>query len=156
LKVSEILRHEKELATKESEHPSKVFVSWFEELNNFDNKTSESLSAIEKDKLAQMLWLWYDYHTEKYDRTLPHTPVGRWGEALVIGEEFVKLSNGYARNLYLKMKKVSFIFGIEEEFMFKAKMSDFRAVHVDKMFDQYREMIEHESDLFERLKAAGL
>lgn len=156
LKMSEVLRHEKELSVEKPKHPSEVFVKWFEELNSFGNKTTESLSSTEKEKLARMLWLWYDYHTEKYDRTLPHTPVGRWGVALVTGEEFVKLSNGYARNLYLKMKKVSFIFGIEEEFMFKAKMSSYRAVHVDKMFEQYREMIEHESDLFERLKAAGL
>lgn len=156
LKVSEILRHEKELATKESEHPSKVFVKWFEELNNFDNKTSESLSVIKKDKMAQMLWLWYDYHTEKFDRTLPHIPFGKLGEAKVVGSESVSLSNGHARKLYIKMKQAAFILGVTKEIMFKSKMSSYRAIPVSKMFTDYETATKNESKLFEELKKAGL
>lgn len=57
-------------------------------------------------KEAYLLWLYYDYVTEMFDRNLPHKISGRGGEARVRGD-YVSYSNSHAKTVMNFISKVA-------------------------------------------------
>ncbi|MFP2985355.1 hypothetical protein KM776_11115 [Bacillus velezensis] len=77
---------------------------------------------------ADMLWLWYDYHTEIFDRSLPYTVVAPDDETTAIPTRFpyTSWSNNNAQKLLNDIYWIANAHGVSAEEMFRAKMSEVR------------------------------
>ncbi|MGF9745719.1 hypothetical protein ABEX05_00335 [Bacillus velezensis] len=77
---------------------------------------------------ADMLWLWYDYYTEIFDRSLPYTVTAPDDETGVIPIQFPYTSWSYnnAQKLLNDIYWVAKVHGVSAEEMFRAKMSEVR------------------------------
>lgn len=99
-----------------------------------------------KAKIAHLLWLWYDYDTEQYDRTFPHVK-GRQGEAMIIDGTYRSMSKLYAKN------QLSYIWGISRRYsittleMNIAKNNSQRNLMTDAMLEDFQQTMIREEDL---------
>lgn len=77
---------------------------------------------------ADMLWLWYDYHTEIFDRSLPYTVATPGDETGVIPTRFPYTiwSHNNAQKLLNDIYGIAKAHGVSAEEMFRAKMSEVR------------------------------
>ncbi|MCY9011436.1 hypothetical protein MOE50_21045 [Bacillus inaquosorum] len=77
---------------------------------------------------ADMLWLWYDYHTEIFDRSLPYTVTAPNDETAVIPTRLPYTSWSYnnAQKLLNDIYWIAKAHGVTAEEMFRAKMSEVR------------------------------
>ncbi|WP_437132732.1 hypothetical protein [Bacillus atrophaeus] len=77
---------------------------------------------------ADMLWLWYDYHTEIFDRSFPYTVAAPDDETAVIPTRFPYTSWSYnnAQKLLKDIYWIAKAHGVSSEEMFRAKMSEVR------------------------------
>lgn len=111
----------------------------------FDEYYGES----KETKIARLLWLWYDYHTEMHDRTFPHIK-GRHGEAMIIDSMYRSMSNLYAKNQLNYIWGVSRRYGITSLEMNAAKNSSPRNLMTDAMLEDFQQtMIREEGILME-------
>ncbi|MGG0943442.1 hypothetical protein ABE143_14455 [Bacillus subtilis] len=75
---------------------------------------------------ADMLWLWYDYHTEIFDRSLPYTVATPDDETAVIQTRFPYTIWSYnnAQKLLKDIYWIAKTHEVSAEEMFQAKMSE--------------------------------
>lgn len=97
----------------------------------------------DKYEYAELLWLWYDYYTETYDRRLPNV-VSPYDSTSVIpvGES----RNASGKNAALIRNDIYWVakhYGIDNELMQRAKVNRFQkgeaAQYRIDLFLQYRE-----------------
>lgn len=70
---------------------------------------------------VELLWLWYDYHTEKYDQQLSNIPSPNdEGAVIVIGENR-HLSEKHARSLHREIHDVAKFYEVPVELMASEK-----------------------------------
>lgn len=77
---------------------------------------------------AQLLWLWYDYYTETYDRSLWGTVPSKHDETMVVFKscEARCLANKNAERVRKEIYAVAEQCNINNEVMMKAKNDSFR------------------------------
>ncbi|MCY7767992.1 hypothetical protein [Bacillus inaquosorum] len=77
---------------------------------------------------ADMLWLWYDYHTEIFDRSLPYTVAATHDKTAVIPTRFPYTIWSYnnAQKLLKDIYWIAKAHEVSAEEMFQAKMSEIR------------------------------
>jgi hypothetical protein len=66
---------------------------------------------------VELLWLWYDYHTEKYDQQFSDIPCPHdEGAVMLIGKQRY-LSNSYAMRLHKEIHSIAKFYKITVELM---------------------------------------
>lgn len=95
----------------------------------------------EYDK-AQLLWLWYDYHTEIYDRSLWGTAPSRHDETMVVfrSYESQSLASKNAAEIRRKIYNIAKYYNISNETMMNTKNDSFRGrMKIQVRLDMYEE-----------------
>lgn len=94
-----------------------------------------------KNSFAELLWLYYDYTTEMYDRSLPHheSPHEK-GEAMVF-PHYRRFSDQYARQVRRFINGVAEYYGVTSEEMHHEKIRRNWQTTVSRMerFEFYQE-----------------
>lgn len=109
---------------------------------------NEFIHPIEKEKLekVQALWLWYDFHTEMYDRNLGETVPSKNDETAVIPihPKDKSLSMKYAGMLREQMTSIAKHHNIDLELLHSGRRDVFRREHNMagriNMYMQYAEL----------------
>jgi hypothetical protein len=92
---------------------------------------------------AQLLWLWYDYYTEVFDRSLWSARPSRYDETMVTLTSPLahSESNKNAMKIRNHMYEVAREYGISTEAMHKAKTDSYRnACKMQVRMDTYLEL----------------
>lgn len=97
-------------------------------------------------KIARLLWLWYDYHTEIHDRTFPYVE-GQYGEAMILDRTYKSISNAYAGAMMRQIWNVANNNGVWSKHMTEAKNDNYRNLRVSAMVEEFQQMVIREKDL---------
>lgn len=92
---------------------------------------------------AELLWLWYDYYTEIYDRGLWSQYHSKNDETMVLlgSPEARKLSNQNAARIRQYIYSVARHFNISDRIMFDTKNDNYRyATKMQKRIDDFIEL----------------
>lgn len=92
---------------------------------------------------AELLWLWYDYHTEVYDRGLWSQRPSKYDETMVMLEshDARRLSNQNAIKLKQYIYEVAKKFNISDRIMQDSKNDNYRyATKIQKRIDDFLEL----------------
>lgn len=108
----------------------------------FDEYYGES----RENKIARLLWLWYDYHTEQHDRTFPYVE-GQYGEAMILDRKHRSISNIYAGTMMRQIWSVANKNGVWSKHMTAAKNDSYRNLRTDVMIEDFQQMVIREGDL---------
>lgn len=101
---------------------------------------------------AELLWLYYDYHTETFDQALPHVPDRYDKGAVMVRGPWQVLSNRYAGNLRRRVFDMAKFFQIPEEvweYERKARMQ----FNTQYQLDKYNWVMEHTPEAYDFLNA---
>lgn len=94
----------------------------------FKNEYLGSWMLDYKYEKAQLIWLWYDYYTEIYDRALWGTTAFKYDETMVVFKSYEahSLSNKNAHKLRKEIYRIALYCNIDHETMSEAKSDSFR------------------------------
>lgn len=97
---------------------------------NFQKEYLGEWEQNESYEKAQLLWLWYDYHTEKYDQGLWSTCPAPDDETMVMlaSPSAVRMSNQNALIIRGYMQQVAKHYLISNDEIQKAKLDRFRSM----------------------------
>lgn len=96
---------------------------------DFRNECLGSWIVDEEYEKAQLLWLWYDYYTEVYDRSLWGTVPSKHDDTIVVFKSFEAqaLSDKNAQKTRKEIYGVAEHYNISHQEMQKAKIDGFRS-----------------------------
>lgn len=66
---------------------------------------------------AELLWLWYDYHTEMYDQSLPSFPSRHDEGSVIVREDYRHFSNRNAIKMRTLISHIAKLYNISEDEM---------------------------------------
>jgi len=107
---------------------------------NFKQEYFHYFEHDDKYDKAQLLWLWYDYYTEMYDRTLWSQRPSPYDETMVIldSHEARSLSNRNAGELRKKIAEIARYYEIDNDTLNRAKSDSFRnRPKMNKRIEEY-------------------
>jgi hypothetical protein len=109
----------------------------------FENQYLFEWQRDENYEKAELLWLWYDYHTEMYDRGLWSKCPSPNDDTMVIlaSPEARKLSNQNATRVRNYMLNIARNYCLSDEVIHSAKMSSYRSKSkMQKRIDDFEEL----------------
>ena len=157
MKLSEFIRSIKETSVTQSEHPAMTFAKNFNsrELPLY-NKLSTRIGKTQISKAIELLWLWYDYKTETYDRLFPHIIVGKSERARIIDRQNRILSSKNTIKTMKKVDKAASLLGITVNDLHKGRVTHDKLGHFDKVIEKYKRVVDNEPELIKMLEKSGV
>jgi hypothetical protein len=116
-----------------------ILLKGSEEVNFKSYYLNNEWAAYDK---AELLWLWYDYYTEIYDRGLWSQHTSEYDDTLVVltDPEAIKMSNQNAQRVKKYIYDIARSYNISDKIMFDMKNDNYRMVtKMQKRIDDFIE-----------------